>query len=87
MAEQAGGTLVAAPLARRYGSDGHRRSVLTTDTGSITVVYDGTRRFDIPDLTPEQAYALAAFAGDQGNESLAELLLDAAGAVKPEVLR
>lgn len=73
--------------ARRLGSDGYLRSVLVTDTGSITVVYDGHHDFDLRDLSPEQAYALAAFAGDQGNEPLAELLLSAVEIVKPEVLR
>lgn len=87
MAEQAGGTLVAAPPARRHGHDGQHRSVLTTETGLVTVVYDGHHDIDIQDLTPEQAYALAALVGDQGNERLAELLLFAVETVKPEVLR
>jgi hypothetical protein len=87
MTEQAGGTLVAAPLARRYGIAGQRRSVLVTDTGSISVVFDGCPDFDLRDLTPEQAYALAALVGDAGNERLAALLLDAVDLLKPELVR
>jgi hypothetical protein len=73
--------------AGELGSDGYRRSVLVTDAGWITVVYDGHPDFDVRNLTAEQAYALAALVGDGANEPLAELLLRAVAIVKPEVLR
>lgn len=77
---------VSAWAPGRVGSDGQRRSVILTEAGTITVVFDGPPEFDLPDLTPEQAWALAAMVGDMANEPLALLLLSAAGAVKPEVL-
>lgn len=60
---------------------------LRREAASITVVCDGPSQFDLRNLTPEQAYALAALVGNAGNERLATLLLDAVGLLKPELVR
>lgn len=54
---------------------------------SITLVAEGLPKFDVHNLTPDQAFGIAELIAEHKNDDLAFAILDAAVLLKPELVR